>query len=64
MAVMKAGEKAVSCGISNVSEIEELSFVKDLHLRFDFINFPFLLFCCFCCFKMRLKWNSVVILIS
>lgn len=42
MAVMKAGEKAVSCGISNVSEIEELSFVKDLHHRFDFINFPFL----------------------
>lgn len=44
MAVMKAGEKAVSCGISNVSEIEELSFVKDLHHRFDFINFPFFVF--------------------
>ncbi|KAI8541259.1 hypothetical protein RHMOL_Rhmol08G0047700 [Rhododendron molle] len=28
-----AGEKAVSCGISNVSDIEELSFVKELHLR-------------------------------
>lgn len=51
MALMKAGEKAVSCGVSNVSEIEELSFVKDLHQRFDFINFPF------CCFKMRLKWR-------
>ncbi|XP_030960412.1 aspartokinase 1, chloroplastic-like isoform X1 [Quercus lobata] len=31
--LLLAGEKAVSCGISNVSEIEELSFVKDLHLR-------------------------------
>ncbi|KAH7852892.1 hypothetical protein Vadar_030609 [Vaccinium darrowii] len=28
-----AGEKAVSCGISKVSDIEELSFVKELHLR-------------------------------
>nr|POE81375.1 aspartokinase 1, chloroplastic [Quercus suber] len=31
--LLLAGEKAVSCGISNVSQIEELSFVKDLHHR-------------------------------
>ncbi|MCH91264.1 aspartokinase 1 chloroplastic-like, partial [Trifolium medium] len=28
-----AGEKAVSCGVTNVSCIEELSFIKDLHFR-------------------------------
>lgn len=28
-----AGEQAVSCGISNVSDLEELHFVKELHLR-------------------------------
>ncbi|KAL5860785.1 hypothetical protein ACOSQ4_002081 [Xanthoceras sorbifolium] len=28
-----AGEKAVSCGVTNVSCIEELSFIKELHLR-------------------------------
>ncbi|KAG4953799.1 hypothetical protein JHK87_039393 [Glycine soja] len=28
-----AGEKAVSCGVINVSSIEELCFIKDLHLR-------------------------------
>ncbi|KAL4294938.1 aspartokinase 1, chloroplastic-like isoform X4 [Arachis ipaensis] len=28
-----AGEKAVSCGVSNVDNIEELSTIKDLHLR-------------------------------
>ncbi|KAL1550502.1 Adenylate kinase isoenzyme 1 [Salvia divinorum] len=28
-----AGEKAVSCGFTNVSEIEELSLIKDVHLR-------------------------------
>lgn len=61
MAVMKAGEKAVSCGVSNVSQIEELSFVKDLHQRF---NFPFFLFFFCCCFIMRLKWSFVGILIS
>ncbi|GFS29576.1 aspartate kinase 3 [Actinidia rufa] len=31
--LLLAGEKAVSCGISNVSDIDELSFVKELHLR-------------------------------
>ncbi|KAG2706446.1 hypothetical protein I3843_05G093100 [Carya illinoinensis] len=31
--LLVAGEKAVSCGVSNASEIEELSFVKELHLR-------------------------------
>ncbi|XP_042502013.1 aspartokinase 2, chloroplastic-like isoform X1 [Macadamia integrifolia] len=31
--LLLAGEKAVSCGVSNVSEIDELSFIKDLHLR-------------------------------
>ncbi|KAM4120209.1 hypothetical protein ACJW30_03G115200 [Castanea mollissima] len=31
--LLLAGEKAVSCGVSNVSQIEELSFVKDLHQR-------------------------------
>ncbi|XP_024011623.1 aspartokinase 1, chloroplastic isoform X3 [Eutrema salsugineum] len=30
---LKAGEKAVSCGVSNASEIEELSIIKELHLR-------------------------------
>ncbi|KAL8519957.1 hypothetical protein ACS0TY_010769 [Phlomoides rotata] len=28
-----AGEKAVSCGFTNVSEIKELTFIKELHLR-------------------------------
>ncbi|GAB4848631.1 Adenylate kinase 2, mitochondrial [Ancistrocladus abbreviatus] len=31
--LLLAGEKAVSCGVSNVANIEELSFVKDLHCR-------------------------------
>ncbi|KAL1301157.1 hypothetical protein AAHE18_18G232200 [Arachis hypogaea] len=31
--VVLAGEKAVSCGVSNVDNIEELSTIKDLHLR-------------------------------
>ncbi|XP_043726296.1 aspartokinase 2, chloroplastic-like isoform X2 [Telopea speciosissima] len=31
--LLLAGEKAVSCGVSNVSEIDELSFIKELHLR-------------------------------
>ncbi|KAG2240271.1 hypothetical protein Bca52824_090914 [Brassica carinata] len=31
--LLLAGEKAVSCGVSNASEIEELSIIKDLHLR-------------------------------
>ncbi|PSS35326.1 Aspartokinase [Actinidia chinensis var. chinensis] len=31
--LLLAGEKSVSCGISNVSDIDELSFVKELHLR-------------------------------
>lgn len=31
--LLLAGEKAVSCGVSNASEIKELSFVKQLHLR-------------------------------
>ncbi|XP_015895927.1 aspartokinase 1, chloroplastic [Ziziphus jujuba] len=31
--LLLAGEKAVSCGVSNASEIQELSFIKDLHLR-------------------------------
>lgn len=35
---MKAGEKAVSCGVSNASEIEELSIIKELHLRFWFFE--------------------------
>ncbi|CAN6548606.1 unnamed protein product [Malus baccata var. baccata] len=30
--LLLAGEKAVSCGVSNASEIKELSFVKQLHL--------------------------------
>jgi hypothetical protein len=42
MLVMKAGEKAVSCGASKASEIEELSFVKVLHLRF--LSFFFFFF--------------------
>lgn len=29
----QAGEKAVSCGVSNVYELKELAFVKDLHIR-------------------------------
>ncbi|XAR58324.1 Aspartate kinase [Bertholletia excelsa] len=31
--LLLAGEKAVSCGISNVSDIDELNFVRELHLR-------------------------------
>ncbi|PON51927.1 Aspartate kinase, monofunctional class [Parasponia andersonii] len=31
--LLLAGEKAVSCGVSNASEIQELSFIKRLHLR-------------------------------
>ncbi|ONK58616.1 uncharacterized protein A4U43_C09F14890 [Asparagus officinalis] len=31
--LLQAGEKAVSCGVSHVSEIDELSFIQDLHLR-------------------------------
>ncbi|XP_047311241.1 aspartokinase 2, chloroplastic-like [Impatiens glandulifera] len=31
--LLNAGEKAVSCGISNVSSLEELAFVKALHFR-------------------------------
>ncbi|GMN49360.1 hypothetical protein TIFTF001_018515 [Ficus carica] len=30
---IQAGETAVSCGVSNASEIEELNFIKQLHLR-------------------------------
>ncbi|KAK6937147.1 Aspartate/glutamate/uridylate kinase [Dillenia turbinata] len=31
--LLLAGEKAVSCGVSNSSNLEELNFIKDLHLR-------------------------------
>ncbi|KAK9271889.1 hypothetical protein L1049_002254 [Liquidambar formosana] len=31
--LLLAGENAVSCGVTNVSNIEELSFVRELHLR-------------------------------
>ncbi|WVZ13893.1 hypothetical protein V8G54_011459 [Vigna mungo] len=31
--LLLAGEKATSCGVTNVSSIEELSFIKDLHER-------------------------------
>ncbi|KAL9248907.1 Aspartokinase 2, chloroplastic-like protein [Drosera capensis] len=31
--LLLAGENAVTCGVTNVSDIEELSFVKELHLR-------------------------------
>ncbi|KAG6708965.1 hypothetical protein I3842_06G108800 [Carya illinoinensis] len=31
--LLVAGEKAVSCGVSNASEIEQLGSVKELHLR-------------------------------
>ncbi|OMO88787.1 Aspartate/glutamate/uridylate kinase [Corchorus capsularis] len=31
--LLLAGEKAVSCGVSNAAEIEELHFIKDLHIR-------------------------------
>ncbi|KAK6155340.1 hypothetical protein DH2020_009588 [Rehmannia glutinosa] len=30
--LLLAGEKAVTCGVSNVSDLEELTFIKDLHL--------------------------------
>ncbi|KAG2641445.1 hypothetical protein PVAP13_2KG250000 [Panicum virgatum] len=30
--LLVAGEKAVSCGAANVSELDELSFIKELHL--------------------------------
>ncbi|XP_007032011.2 PREDICTED: aspartokinase 2, chloroplastic isoform X1 [Theobroma cacao] len=31
--LLLAGEKAVSCGVTNVDTIEELSFIKELHYR-------------------------------
>ncbi|KAG6410148.1 hypothetical protein SASPL_128198 [Salvia splendens] len=31
--LLSAGEKSVTCGVSNVSDLEELTFIKDLHLR-------------------------------
>ncbi|XP_010453516.1 PREDICTED: aspartokinase 2, chloroplastic [Camelina sativa] len=31
--LLKAGEKAVTCGVTNVESIEELNFIKELHLR-------------------------------
>nr|GMD50959.1 aspartokinase 2, chloroplastic isoform X1 [Ipomoea batatas] len=31
--LLLAGEKALSCGVSNVSEIEEFTSLKELHLR-------------------------------
>ncbi|KAK9117698.1 hypothetical protein Sjap_016645 [Stephania japonica] len=31
--LLQAGEKAVSCGVSNVSEIDELSEIRDLHFK-------------------------------
>ncbi|XP_050384383.1 aspartokinase 2, chloroplastic-like isoform X2 [Argentina anserina] len=31
--LLLAGEKAVSCGVTNVSAIDELSFIKELHFR-------------------------------
>lgn len=31
--LLQAGEKAVSCGVTNVPCIDELSFIKELHLR-------------------------------
>ncbi|CAH2072796.1 unnamed protein product [Thlaspi arvense] len=31
--LLMAGEKAVTCGVTNVESIEELSFIKELHLR-------------------------------
>ncbi|KAK6139040.1 hypothetical protein DH2020_027218 [Rehmannia glutinosa] len=31
--LLRAGENAVSCGFRNVSEIEELTLIKELHLR-------------------------------
>ncbi|XP_065021402.1 aspartokinase 1, chloroplastic-like isoform X2 [Musa acuminata AAA Group] len=33
--LLLAGEKAVCCGVSNVSELHELSFVKELHLKYE-----------------------------
>ncbi|XP_054804194.1 aspartokinase 2, chloroplastic-like [Prosopis cineraria] len=31
--LLLAGEKAVSCGVTNASSIDELNFIKDLHIR-------------------------------
>ncbi|XP_041005775.1 aspartokinase 3, chloroplastic isoform X2 [Juglans microcarpa x Juglans regia] len=31
--LLLAGEKAVGCGVTNISSIDELSFIKELHLR-------------------------------
>ncbi|XP_006364050.1 aspartokinase 2, chloroplastic-like isoform X1 [Solanum tuberosum] len=31
--LLLAGEKAQSCGVSNVSDLQELDFIKELHLR-------------------------------
>ncbi|XP_077212135.1 aspartokinase 2, chloroplastic-like isoform X2 [Tasmannia lanceolata] len=31
--LLQAGEKAVNCGVSKVSDIDELSFIKELHIK-------------------------------
>ncbi|CAH8389173.1 unnamed protein product [Eruca vesicaria subsp. sativa] len=31
--LLMAGEKAVCCGVTNINTIEELSYIKDLHIR-------------------------------
>ncbi|XP_020107398.1 aspartokinase 2, chloroplastic-like isoform X2 [Ananas comosus] len=36
--LLMAGEKAVSCGVSNVAEIAELSIIRELHNRCVFVN--------------------------
>ena len=35
---LQAGEKAVSCGVANISELNELSFIKELHLGYGSVN--------------------------
>ncbi|KAK7858420.1 aspartokinase 3 [Quercus suber] len=37
--LLLAGEKAVSCGVTNASSIDELSFIKELHLRQEWLSF-------------------------
>uniref|UniRef100_A0A2N9J221 Aspartokinase n=1 Tax=Fagus sylvatica TaxID=28930 RepID=A0A2N9J221_FAGSY len=37
--LLLAGEKAVSCGVTNVSSIDELSFIKALHRRQEIAEF-------------------------
>lgn len=41
--LLQAGEKAVACGVTNVLELNELSFIKELHIGYGSLNYRALL---------------------